>query len=158
VRRDIPARLELIVADASTFPHKGRPIFIDRAVDPKTGTIQVRAEFPNPQRSLRPGQFGRVRAITEDVPNAVLVPQVAVQELQGAKTVLVVGEGDKVVVRTITLGDASEDSYIVTNGLKPGERVIVEGIQKVRPGMQVKAELKAPAPAASPVTKPNAGS
>jgi membrane fusion protein (multidrug efflux system) len=152
VRRDTPARLELVVADATTFPHKGRPIFADRAIDVKTGTIQVRAEFPNPQRVLRPGQFGRVRAVTEDVPNAVLVPQLAVQELQGAKTVLVVGEGDKVVARTVTLGDASGDAYIVLSGLKPGERVIVEGIQKVRPGMQVKAESKPAVPAASPAT------
>jgi membrane fusion protein (multidrug efflux system) len=155
VRRDTPAQLELIVADGSTFPHKGRPVFVDRAIDVKTGTIQVRAEFPNPQRVLRPGQFGRVRAITEQVPNAVLVPQIAVQELQGAKTVLVVGSDSKVAARTVTLGDASDDSYIVTSGLKPGERVIVEGIQKARPGMQVKAETKAPPPAASPVTKAN---
>jgi membrane fusion protein (multidrug efflux system) len=156
-RRDTPSRLELVVADASTFPHKGRPIFVDRAIDVKTGTIQVRAEFPNPQHVLRPGQFGRVRAITEDMPNAVLVPQMAVQELQGAKTVLVVGEGDKVVARTVTLGDASEDSYIVLAGLKAGERVIVDGIQKVRPGMQVQATQKAAAPAASPPTRTNAG-
>ena len=157
VRRDTPARLELVVADATTFPHKGRPIFVDRAIDAKTGTIQVRAEFPNPQRVLRPGQFGRVRAITEDVPNAVLVPQLAVTELQGVKTVLVVGDGDKVIARTVTLGDATGDAYIVLTGLKPGERVIVDGVQKVRPGMQVKAETKAADPAASPVTKPNTG-
>jgi membrane fusion protein (multidrug efflux system) len=156
-RRDAPARLELVVADATTFPHKGRPIFIDRAIDVKTGTIAVRAEFPNPQRVLRPGQFGRVRAITEDVPNAVLVPQLAVTELQGIKSVLVVGEGDKVAARTVTLGDATDDFYIVTAGVKPGERVIVDGIQKVRPGMQVKAEAKGSAPAASPVTKSNTG-
>ena len=155
LRRDTPARLELIVADTSTFPHKGRPVFVDRAVDAKTGTIQVRAEFPNPRRILRPGQFGRVRAVTEDVPNAILVPQLAVQELQGTKTVLVVGEGDKVVARSITLGDATGELYIVTAGLKAGERVIVEGVQKVRPGMQVKAELKAGPPAASPVTTSN---
>jgi membrane fusion protein (multidrug efflux system) len=155
VRRDTPAQLELVVADGSTFPHKGRPVFVDRAIDVKTGTIQVRAEFPNPQRVLRPGQFGRVRAITEQVPKAVLVPQIAVQELQGARTVLVVGSDSKVAARTVTLGDASDDSYIVTSGLKPGERVIVEGIQKARPGMQVKAETKAPPPAASPVTKAN---
>jgi RND family efflux transporter MFP subunit len=158
IRRDAPARLELVVADSSTFPHKGRPVFVDRAIDVKTGTIAVRAEFPNPQRVLRPGQFGRVRAITEDVPNAVLVPQLAVTELQGIKTVFVVGEGDKVAARTVTLGDATDDFYIVTAGVKPGERVIVDGIQKVRPGMQVKAESKASAPAASPVTKPNTGS
>jgi len=158
IRRDTPARLELIVADSTTFPHKGRPIFVDRAIDAKTGTIAVRAQFPNPQRVLRAGLFGRVRAITEDVPNAVLVPQLAVTELQGIKSVFVVGDGDKVVARTVTLGDATDEFYIVTAGVKPGERVIVDGIQKVRPGMQVKAESKGAAPAASPVTKPNTGS
>jgi RND family efflux transporter MFP subunit len=156
--RDAPSQLELVVADSTTFPHKGRPIFIDRAIDLKTGTIQVRAEFPNPQRVLRPGQFGRVRAITEEVPNAILVPQLAVTELQGIKSVLVVGEGDKVAARTVTLGDAVDDSYIVRTGVKPGERVIVDGIQKVKPGMQVKAESKGAAPAASPETKPKTGS
>ncbi|MGH7390221.1 MAG: efflux RND transporter periplasmic adaptor subunit [Candidatus Rokuibacteriota bacterium] len=165
--------LELILADGTVFPHKGRPIFIDRAIDLKTGTIQVRSEFPNPQRVLRPGQFGRVRAVTEEVPNAILVPQIAVQELQGAKTVLVVGEGDKVALRTVTLREAYQQFYIVTAGLKPGERVIVEGIQKARPGMQVKPELKAvpdakpgpdkaqapaaPPPAAAPAAKPKGG-
>jgi membrane fusion protein (multidrug efflux system) len=147
------------VADGTTFPHTGRPVFVDRAIDEKTGTIAVRAAFPNPQRVLRPGQFGRVRAITEDVPNAVLVPQLAVIELQGIKTVLVVGEGDKVAARTVTLGDATDVFYIVTAGVKPGERVIVDGIQKVQPGMQVKAETKGATPAASPGTKPkNTGS
>src|SRR5262249_17184501 len=85
--RNRPPSLELILADGTVFPHKGRPVFIDRAIDVKTGTIPVRAEFPNPERILRPGQFGRVRAVTEQVPNAVLVPQVAVRELQGIKTV-----------------------------------------------------------------------
>jgi RND family efflux transporter MFP subunit len=143
VPKDRAPSLELILTDGSIFPYRGRPIFIDRAIDAKTGTIQVRAEFPNPERVLRPGQFGRVRAITEEVPNAVLVPQVAVQDLQGAKTVLVVGEGDKVAVRTVTLREPYEQFYIVSAGLKPGERVIVEGIQKARPGMQVKPEVKA---------------
>ena len=146
VRRDGAATLELIVADSTTFAHKGRPVFVNRAVDVKTGTIDVRAEFPNPERVLRAGQFGRVRAVTEDLPNAILVPQLAVQELQGAKTVFVVGEGDKVALRTVTLGDAYQEFYVVTAGLKSGERVIVDGIQKVRPGIQVKAELKPVAP------------
>src|SRR5262249_4129858 len=142
VPKDQRPILDLILADGSVFPHKGRPIFVDRAIDQKTGTIQVRAEVANPQWVLRPGQFGRVRAVTEEVPNAILVPQVAVQDLQGAKTVLVVGEGDKVAQRTVTLREAYQDFYIVTAGLKAGERVIVEGIQKTRPGMQVKAEVK----------------
>ena len=142
VPRDRAPALDLVLADGTAFPHKGRPVFVDRAIDQKTGTIQVRAEFPNPQWLLRPGQFGRVRAVTEEVPNAILVPQVAVQELQGAKTVLVVGEGDKVVLRTVTTREPYQQFYIVSAGLKAGERVIVEGIQKARPGMQVKPELK----------------
>ncbi len=153
VSRNAPT-LELFLADSTTFPHKGRPIFVDRAIDQKTGTIAVRAEFPNPEKVLRSGQFGRVRLVTEEVPDAILVPQVAVQELQGAKTVLVVGEGDKVALRTVTLREPYQHFYIVTSGLKPGERVIVEGIQKARPGMQVKAELKPPAEVASPEATP----
>src|SRR5262249_10474943 len=141
VRGDAPP-LELILADGTTFPHQGRPVFVDRAVDQKTGTIQVRAQFPNPERMLRSGQFGRVRAITDEVPDAILVPQVAVQELQGAKTVLVVGEGSKVALRTVSVREPYQQFYIVATGLKPGERVIVEGIQKARPGSQVKAELR----------------
>jgi RND family efflux transporter MFP subunit len=165
VREGAPP-LELVLADGTKFPHPGRAVFVDRAVDQKTGTIQVRAQFPNPERVLRSGQFGRVRAVTDEVADAILVPQVAVQELQGAKTVLVVGEGDKVALRTVTLREPYEQFYIVATGLKPGERVIVEGIQKARPGMQVKAELKPlsdqkpqpagapPAPAASPSPTP----
>ena len=154
VQRERLPTLELILSDGTVFPHKGRPIFVDRAIDVKTGTIQVRAEFPNPQRVLRPGQFGRVRAITETVADAILVPQVAVQELQGAKTVLVVGEGDKVALRTITVREPYQQFYIVSAGLKPGERVIVEGIQKARPGIQVKPELRAATPDGTAPDKP----
>src|SRR5215475_3012393 len=172
VPRDLRPVLDLVLADGTVFPEKGRPIFVDRAIDQKTGTIQVRAEFPNPQWVLRPGQFGRVRAVTEEVPNAILVPQVAVQDLQGAKTVLVVGEGDKVALRTVTLREPYDQFYIVSSGLKPGERVIVEGLQKARPGIQVKPEMRAasdgkPAPdkaqaptappASPPAAKPKAG-
>jgi membrane fusion protein (multidrug efflux system) len=170
--------LELILGDGTVHPQKGRLVFVDRAIDQKTGTIQVRSEFPNPQHVLRPGQFGRVRAITEEVPDAILVPQVAVQDLQGAKTVMVVGEDGKVAMRTVTLRQPYQDFYIVGAGVKAGERVIVEGLQKVRPGVVVKAELKpagagksapagaqppatappaAPAPAAPPAAKPKSG-
>jgi membrane fusion protein, multidrug efflux system len=160
--RDTEARLELFLADDSLFPQKGRFVFVDRAVDPKTGTIGVQAEFPNPGKVLRPGQFARVRGVIDERPDAVLVPQLAVQEAQGAKTVLVVGDGDKVALRSVTLDERIGDLYIVTAGLKRGERVIVEGLQKVRPGMQVKPELKpstaAPAGrAGAPAAKPKAG-
>src|SRR5438034_4694466 len=103
LRRDIPPALELVLADGTTSPHKGRYVFVDRAVDVKTGTIQVRAEFPNPERTIRPGQFGRVRLVADDVPNAVLVPQLAAQELQGATTLLALGAGDKAPHRPVTV-------------------------------------------------------
>jgi membrane fusion protein, multidrug efflux system len=136
------AELELYLADDSLFPHKGRVVFVDRALDLKSGTMSVRAEFPNPSRTLRPGQFARVRAVVDERANAVLVPALAVQEQQGTKIVLVVDDGDKVALRPVTVSDRVGEFYIVTSGLKPGERVIVDGVQKVRPGMQVKAEVK----------------
>ncbi len=152
--QDTGRRLELFLADNTLFPHKGRVVFVDRAVDPKTGTIGVQAEFPNPGKVLRPGQFARVRAVVEERPDAVLVPQLAVQEQQGAKTVLVVEAGDKVALRPVTLDERFQDLYIVKSGVKPGERVIVEGLQKVRPGMQVKPELRPAAEAAPDTTRP----
>ncbi len=126
--------LELILADGSTFPEKGRIIIADRAVDLKTGTLSIVAEFPNPQALLRPGQFGRVRLAATVAENALLVPQKAVTEMQSAKVVYVVGEGNKVALRSITLGSRVGSDYIVTEGVKAGERIIVEGLQKVRPG------------------------
>jgi membrane fusion protein (multidrug efflux system) len=159
------ARLELFLADDSLFPQKGRFVFVDRALDSKTGTIAVQAEFPNPTKLLRPGQFARVRGVVDERRDAVLVPQLAVQEQQGAQTVLVVEDGSKVALRPVKIDERIGDMYVVTSGLKAGERVIVDGVQKVRPGMQVKAELKAaaggrPAPAtppAPPAGKPKGG-
>jgi membrane fusion protein (multidrug efflux system) len=129
--------IELILGDGSAFSQKGRVVFADRAVDVKTGTLSVIAEFPNPEGFLRPGQFGRVRVVGEVAENAILVPQRAIQEIQGAKTVLVVGADDVVALRTITPAGTVGDSLIVRDGVKPGERVIVEGIQKARPGAKV---------------------
>ncbi len=146
--RDTERRLQLFLADDTVFPEKGRFVFVGRGFDPKTGTINVQAEFPNPKRVLRSGQFARVRGTVEERPDAVLVSQLAVQEQQGAKTVMVVEAGDKVALRPITLGDRVGDLYIVTAGLKAGERVIVDGAQKVRPGMQVKPETKSAEPGA----------
>ena len=148
-------QLELVLADGTVHPHKGRVTTLDRTVDPKTGTIVFEALFPNPEKLLRPGQFGRVRAVVETRENAILVPQRAVQETQGQKTVLVVDQGDKVALRTVTLNERIGDLIIVTRGLEGGERVIVEGLQKVRPGMQVKPEAAPPAgtpPAAGAAT------
>lgn len=144
--QDTEYRLELFLADGSEFPQKGRVVFVDRALDVKTGTISVRAEFPNPTRVLRPGQFARVRGVVEERANAVLLPQLAVQDQQGTKVVMVVeGNDNKVALRAVTLDERIGDLYIVTKGVKAGDRVIVEGVQKVRPGMQVKPETKAAA-------------
>jgi membrane fusion protein, multidrug efflux system len=141
--------LELLLADGSVFPHKGRVAFADRAVDLKTGTLSIIAEFPNPEGLLRPGQFGRVRAAAEVAENVILVPQRAVQETQGTKSVLVVGPDNVVTLRTISPGESVGDLLIVRDGLKPGERVIVDGIQKARPGSPVNPSV---APAGSPAT------
>jgi membrane fusion protein (multidrug efflux system) len=163
--------LELILADGTLHPYKGQTTTLDRTVDPKTGTIVVEALFPNPDKLLRPGQFGRIRTVVEERPDAILVPQLAIQEVQGQKSVLVVGADDKVALRTVTLSERIGDLIIVTRGLEPGERVIVEGVQKVRPGMQVKPEkapppgtapaagatAPAPAPPTSPSAKPPSG-
>jgi membrane fusion protein (multidrug efflux system) len=136
-RTNGPGQLELILADGSVYPHKGKLAIVDRAVDPKTGTLNFSAEFPNPAGQLRPGQFGRVRAVAEMVKDALLIPKRAVQEIQGMKTVLVVGADNMVALRTIQPGDTVGDLLIVRGGLKPGERVIVDGIQKAKPGSKV---------------------
>ena len=137
--------LELFLTDDKPIPNKGYVVFVERAVDTKTGTIGVRAEFPNPDRSIRPGQFARVRGVIEKKPNAVMVPAIALQEQQGTKTALVVEAGDKVALRPVTVDERIGDSYVIKTGLKPGEKVIVEGMQKVRAGMQVKPVPKAAA-------------
>jgi membrane fusion protein, multidrug efflux system len=131
------ADLELLMADGSAFPQKGRFIIADRAVDLKTGTLSLVAEFPNPKALMRPGQFGRVRLAATVAENALLVPQKAVTEIQSTKVVYVVGSDNKVAVRSVTLGDRVGSDYIITDGLKAGERIIVEGLQKVRPGAVV---------------------
>ena len=135
-----------MLADSSNYPHTGTFRTLNRAVDPQTGTILVQALFPNPERLLRPGMFAQVRAKLEDRANTVLVPQAAVQEVQGAKMVFVVGPDDSVSLRTITDGGTYGPFFIVLSGLQAGERVIVQGVQKVRPGMRVTPTL-APAPA-----------
>lgn len=131
------AAFQLMLSDNSVYEQEGRFSVVDRTVDPKTGTIKVRASFPNASNRLRPGQFARVRVAAEERADAILVPQIAVQELQSAKYVLVVGSDNKIAQRTIKVSDRYEDSYIVLEGLTAGERVVTEGIQKVRPGMVV---------------------
>lgn len=131
-------KFELILSDESIHPNPGNFKVVDRTVDPTTGTMKVEATFPNPGSHLKPGQFARVRIPVSEHENAILVPRRAVQELQGAKTVMVVDAQNKVQLRTIKVGDKSDDFLIVLEGLSAGERVIVEGMQKVRPGSEVR--------------------
>ena len=129
--------LELILADGTTYPQKGSFYYADRQVDQKTGAIRIAGLFPNPGNILRPGQYGRVRAVTATKASALLVPQRAVTQLQGGYQVAVVGKDNKVDIRTIKLGDHSGPMWIVEDGLKPGETVVVEGIQRLRTGVAV---------------------
>lgn len=129
--------LELILADGRVYPHKGEFALADRQVDVKTGTIKVGALFKNPGNILRPGQFGRVRALMGVKKGALLVPQRAVTELQGSYQVAVVGPDNKVDIRPVKAAERIDQFWVIDEGLKPGERVVVEGIQKVRQGMPV---------------------
>jgi membrane fusion protein (multidrug efflux system) len=129
--------LELILADGSVYPRKGKFDFADREVDVRTGAIRLAGLFPNPGSSLRPGQYGRVRMSTTVHAGALLVPQRAVTELQGSYQLAVLDSDNKVNIRLVTLGDRVGKLWIVTDGVKPGERVVAEGVQKVRQGMQV---------------------
>jgi RND family efflux transporter MFP subunit len=130
-------QLELILADGGTYPQKGKFSFADRQVNQNTGAIQLTGLFPNPGNRLRPGQYGKVRAAVGTSAGALLIPQRAVTELQGGYQVAVVDSANKVGIRTVKLGDRIGSMWIVTEGLKAGERVVAEGIQLARPGTQV---------------------
>jgi membrane fusion protein (multidrug efflux system) len=129
--------LELILADGITYPHKGKFYFADRQVDVKTGALRLAGLFPNPGNTLRPGQYGRVRSATDIRKGALLVPQQAVMDLQGTRQIAVVDSGNKVDIRPLKVGDTVGHDWIILNGVNPGECVVVEGLQKVRQGMQV---------------------
>jgi membrane fusion protein (multidrug efflux system) len=145
--KDAVFRLKLV--DGSDYPHGGKLDFMDAAFDPKTGTQQVRITVPNPERALKPGQFVHVTLPAFEVPEAIRVPQRAVLELQGNRSVFVVGPDDKVTLRDIVATRRIGNEWIVERGLSPGERVVVEGISKIRSGIAVK-------PAAiEPVRNPN---
>jgi RND family efflux transporter MFP subunit len=135
--RRVQLDLELVLADGNVYPRRGRILFVDREVDPKTGAIRLAGVFPNPANELRPGQYGRVRAILEIRKNALLVPQRSVIELQGGYQVAVVGSGNKVSIRSVMVGDRSGPMWVIEEGLKPGETVIAEGLQRVRPNIVV---------------------
>ncbi len=131
--------LTLTVADGIVHPDKGSFVFIDRAVETNTGTIRIRAEFPNRQKQLRPGMFARVEVDLGAVKDTVQVPQKALVELQGKNFLWVISEDGKASQRPVTVGDQLENGFIILDGVEPGERVVVEGLQKVREGAPVKA-------------------
>ena len=142
-------RLELILADGFPYPHGGTFYFADRQVNESTGAIRIAGLFPNPGNILRPGGYGKVRAAVRVEQDALLVPQRAVSELQGGYQVAVVDGENKVSVRTVKVGDRIGTQWVIANGLKRGERVVVEGAQKVRPGMQVNPKPVTAEPAAT---------
>ena len=131
------SQLELILADRSVFPQRGEVENALNQVDPKTGTLELQARFPNPQHTLLPGQFGQIRLRTEERHNVIIVPQRAVQQLQSMQTVYTVGPGNKVMARAVKTGERVGAGWIVDQGLEPGERIVVEGQLRVRPGMTV---------------------
>jgi membrane fusion protein (multidrug efflux system) len=129
--------LQLVLADGSVHPEKGRVTVVGRGVSTETGTLPIQATFPNPGGLLRPGQFGRVRLPITTRKNAIVIPQRSVQELQGTYNVFVVGQDSVAQVREIKVANRSGSDWIVSEGLEPADRIVVEGLQKIRPGAKV---------------------
>jgi len=156
-RGKVRDNLELYLADGTLYPYRGNFSFADRQVDDKTGSIRIAALFSNPKNLLRPGQYARVRTITQSKLNALLVPQRSVTELQGGFMVAVVAPDNKISIRTVKTGPRTGNLWVVEQGLKFGERVVVEGVQKVRDGMSVTPKVVATQPPpSSPATAPAA--
>lgn len=147
------ASVELILADGSRYPERGTVSVANREVDVQTGTMMIVTLFPNPRNLLRPGQYAKVRAATETKLGALVVPQRSVQELQGTYQVAVVDAENKVAIRGVKAGARADNLWVIEEGLQPGERVIVEGVQKVRDGLIVNPVTEA-AVAAAPPPKP----
>jgi membrane fusion protein, multidrug efflux system len=133
--------LELILSDGSVHKYKGKVEFVDRDVDPTTGSILVQASFPNPDGIVRPGQFARINASVRTIKNGILIPQRSVMEMQGIHNVFVINDENKVELRRIKVGPTIDSFWLVNEGLKNGERVVYEGLQKVKPGMTVNPVL-----------------
>jgi membrane fusion protein (multidrug efflux system) len=132
---------ELILADGSAYPQKGHFYALDRQVDVRTGSIMVQIAFPNPGNVLRPGGFGRIRTVVNVQRGALLVPQRAVSELQGGNLVAVIGENNLVSIQPVKVGARVDTMWVVDEGLKAGDRVVAEGVQKVKEGLQVNPKL-----------------
>jgi len=139
--KEEPDDLQLILSDGSVYKFKGKFDFIDRNVDPTTGAILIQASFPNPNQLLRPGLFAKVRAEVNVVKNGILVPQRCVVELQGTFSVLTIDESNKVQNRQVQVGPKVKEFWLISEGLKPGEKIIYEGLQKVKEGMVVNPEI-----------------
>lgn len=138
--------LQLTLANGEVYPYKGRIVFVDRAVDPQTGTLKIAGSFPNPHNLLRPGQFGNVKAKTMELENAVLVPQQALNEVQGSYQVAVVTAKNTIHIQPVQLGPEIGDKQVITSGLKAGQHIAVESLGKLREGMPVKPNLVAKPP------------
>lgn len=141
-----PIPIHLVLADGAEYPYVGQVRNTLNQVDAKTGTLEIQGTFPNPSHNILPGQFGRIRLRTSEAKNVILVPQRAIQELQSMQSVFTVGPDNKAELRNVVTGDRVGDNWIITGGLKAGDKVIVEGVQKVRPGAPVQpTPYKAPA-------------
>lgn len=136
--------VQLELADNDIYPHKGTFQAVDRGVDAQTGTLQVKFAFANPERLIRPGQYGRLRVTAETLPNALLVPQRAVKEIQGIYQLAVVGADNKVTLRTVKMGPRFGDQWVVREGIAANERIVVEGLQRVREGQLVSPKPSTP--------------
>ncbi len=133
-------KLQLILADGSTYSHEGEFYFADRQVNQNTGAIQLAALFPNPGNVLRPGQYGKVRAVVRTQQNALLIPQAAVTEQQGNYQVAVVDKSGRVAMSSVRVGERAGTMWVIQDGLKPGDQVVVEGQQNLRPGTKVQTK------------------
>lgn len=133
----VKAKFDLVLADGTPYPHQGKFRSAERALDTETGTLQLTADFPNPDGALLPGQFARVRLEVGEREGVFLAPQKAVQQMQGMRSVFVVDASNTVLVRTISVGEQQGENWVVQDGLEDGDRVIVEGVQFVRPGAKV---------------------
>lgn len=135
-------KLILILADNTTYNHRGKIDFIDRSVDTKTGSILIQASFPNPDHLLRPGQFGKIKAEIEVIKNGILVPQRCITEIQGIFMVYVVDENNKIQSRQVETGPKIDSFWLINSGLKPGEKVVYEGLQFIKEGAHVNPAIQ----------------
>ena len=157
LKRAGAARVELLQEDSSVYPHTGKIFFTDMAVDPGTGSVSLRAEFPNPKRDLLPGMFVRIRFPEAVAENVIRIPQRAVQAGAQGQFVMVVGAENKATVMPVKTGDMVEGDFIISEGLKGGEQVIVNGLQKARPGSVVVGKPLTPPTTSSGQAKPSSG-